>query len=238
MLLHAAVLLSLTGALSDTTRRTETSGAITVTNKGISLIPSFTLGKPATIVDVAVTRGELAFEPQFKVGLDGYPWAFLFWGRYRPNIGDRFRLVVGAHPAVQFHRTPVTIGGTPHTVTTTNRYFVTELGPSVVFAKNVRAGLYWLDGHGLDRDGAQHAHFVSLRSTVNVPLGSTSFVQLLPQTYYLWQDRREAEYANGAMTLGDRRLPISLSAMVNRKLHGTLPTQDVLWNVSLMYSIR
>jgi hypothetical protein len=172
------------------------------------------------------------------VGLDGHPWAFLFWGRYRPNTGDRFRLVVGAHPAMQFHRVDATINSTARTVTTVNRYFTTELAPTVSITKRVSAGLYWLDGHGLDRDASQHAHFVSLRSYATVPLASRYFLQLLPQTYYLWQDRHEAEYVNAAATLGGRAIPFSVTAMVNRKLHGTLPTKDVLWNVSLTYSIR
>src|SRR4051812_16338274 len=107
MLLHAVLALTFSSAIADTARHTEVSGAITVTTKGISLIPSFTLGKPATIFDIGISRDGFALEPQFKVGLDGHPWAFLFWGRYRPNLGDRFHLVVGAHPAVQFHSTPV-----------------------------------------------------------------------------------------------------------------------------------
>jgi hypothetical protein len=53
------------------------SGAVSVTNKGISLIPSFTLGRPAAIFDLAVRKGDLGFEPQFRFGLDGKPWSFL-----------------------------------------------------------------------------------------------------------------------------------------------------------------
>ena len=72
---------------ADTTRHASVLGAITVTNKGISLIPSFTLGKPATLIDLVTRKAELSFEPQFRVGLDGKPWSFVFWGRYRPSTG-------------------------------------------------------------------------------------------------------------------------------------------------------
>jgi hypothetical protein len=241
MILHVALALALeTGsAASDTTRdQAHASGAVTVTNNGISLIPSFSLGKPATIIDVGIERASFAFEPQFKLGLDGYPWAFIFWGRYRPRTGDRFHLVIGEHPAVQFHQTTIIIGGVPRNVTTTNRYFVTELWPSVSFTKNVGTGVYWLDGHGLDSDATQHTHFVSWRSSVNVPLSSGAYVFLAPQAYYLWQDRREAEYVNAAATIGRRGLPLALTGMVNRKLQGTLPTKGFLWNVSLTWFLR
>ena len=241
MIVHVALLLSMAAGntVSDTTREpAHASGAVTVTNNGISLIPSFSLGRPATIIDVGIERSGFAFEPQLKVGLDGYPWAFIFWGRWRPKTGDRFHLVIGEHPAVQFHRTNATIGGVPRTVTTINRYFVTELWPSVSVTRNVNTGIYWLDGHGLDGDATQHTHFVSWRSSVNVPLPNRYYVFLAPQAYYLWQDRREAEYVNGAATLGAHAFPVSISAMVNRKLQGTLPTKDVLWNVSLIYTLR
>ena len=53
--------------------RATVSGGITVTNKAISLIPTFTLGKPAAIFDFAVRKGAVSFEPQFRVGLNGKP---------------------------------------------------------------------------------------------------------------------------------------------------------------------
>jgi hypothetical protein len=63
--------------------RAQVTGSVTVTNQGISTIPSFTLGKPAAILDLAIRKGGLGFEPQFRHGLDGKPWSFLFWARYR-----------------------------------------------------------------------------------------------------------------------------------------------------------
>ncbi len=50
------------------------SGAASVTNNGISLLPMFTLGKPAAIFDLSVGNSRLAFEPQFRFSLEGKPW--------------------------------------------------------------------------------------------------------------------------------------------------------------------
>ena len=61
----------------------EVSVNVNVNSKGISLVPALTLGRPSTIVDVAVRKGALSFEPQFRFALDGKPWSFLLWGRYR-----------------------------------------------------------------------------------------------------------------------------------------------------------
>nr|MBP6073208.1 hypothetical protein [Flavobacterium sp.]MBP6100608.1 hypothetical protein [Flavobacterium sp.] len=59
------------------------SGGITVTNNGISLLPTFTLGKPAAIFDFAVKSKRWSFEPQLRFSLEGKPWSFVFWGRYK-----------------------------------------------------------------------------------------------------------------------------------------------------------
>src|SRR5512145_956480 len=88
---------------ADTTERnTHVAGAVTITNNGISLLPALTLGKPAGILDVAIWRGGLSFEPQFRVALEGKPWSFIFWLRYRSPSSKKLHLVVGAHPAVVF----------------------------------------------------------------------------------------------------------------------------------------
>jgi hypothetical protein len=55
------------------------SGGVTVTNNGISLIPTFSLGKPAALFDLTAGRGKLSFEPQFRFSLEGKPWTFFFW---------------------------------------------------------------------------------------------------------------------------------------------------------------
>jgi len=39
-------------------------GAVTVTNNGISLLPTFSLGKPAVMFDMSAGNRKLSFEPQ------------------------------------------------------------------------------------------------------------------------------------------------------------------------------
>lgn len=58
-------------------------GAVTITNKGISIVPNLTLGKPAVIFDLSVGKRKLSFEPSLRFALEGKPWSFLFWWRYK-----------------------------------------------------------------------------------------------------------------------------------------------------------
>ena len=49
------------------------NGAVSATNNGISLIPTFSLGKPATIIELNAGGEHLTFEPQFRISLEGQP---------------------------------------------------------------------------------------------------------------------------------------------------------------------
>ena len=86
------------------------SGTVNVTSEGISTVPALTLGRPAAIFDLSVRRGRVGFEPQFRFDLEGRPWSFLLWGRYRPVQGDTISLTAGGDPSFSFRTTTGTIG--------------------------------------------------------------------------------------------------------------------------------
>src|SRR5215468_11181833 len=86
-------------------------GAVTVTNKGISLVPTFTLGKPAAIFDLSMGKKKFFFEPQFKFSLAGKPWAFLFWWRYKLVTTSKFAFTAGVHPALSFRTDSFIVNG-------------------------------------------------------------------------------------------------------------------------------
>ena len=77
------------------------SGALSVTNKGISTIPSYTLGKPAMIFSLSMGN-KFTFEPEFRYGLSGKPWMVLLWGRYNLVDKDKFQMNIGLNPSLFF----------------------------------------------------------------------------------------------------------------------------------------
>jgi hypothetical protein len=224
----------------DSTRsKTVVEGLLTVTNKGISTVPSFTLGKPAAILNVSIARSGFAFEPELKYGLDGKPWSFIFWGRYKLDR-DKLHLTIGEHPSVNFKTITVSINQTQREVIEARRFLAGELYPSYSVSRNVGVGAYYLYSHGFEADVAKNTHFLALRTTLsNVPRSDGYFVRFVPQVYYLKQDARDGFYGNAALTLGKGDLPLSMGAQVNRTIQTSiLEGDDFIWNVSLSYSIR
>lgn len=231
--------VALAQASDSTESGTRVSGALTVTNKGISLIPSFTLGRPAGIVDVSIARGGLSFDPQFRYGLDGKPWSFIFWGRYKLVQRERLQLSVGAHPAVLFSKTPLSASSTPGTILVARRYAAGELVPTYSLSPNANVGVYYLYSYGLDAGGTRNTHMVSLRSTLSSGKLSPRYVmRLTPQVYYLTTDMRVGSYLNAAVTVGRSDCPLSVAGAVNRAMHTTIVGETFLWNVSATWAIN
>jgi hypothetical protein len=206
----------------------------------MSTIPSFTLGKPAAIFDVSIARRGLSFEPQFKFGLDGKPWAFTFWGRYRLFDGEKLHVSVGGHPALSFRTIPVTDGGTTRDVIVARRYLAGELAPSYSLTPNLSVGPYYLYSHGMQSDGGRNTHFVSARATLtNIGLTDQLFLRLAPQVYYLRSDDTDGVYLNSALTLASRGLPVSISTSANKPIRtSVLGGEEFIWNLNLHYAIR
>ena len=49
------------------------TGTIAATNNGISLVPTFSLGDPAALLELKMTKGRFSFEPDMRFALDTKP---------------------------------------------------------------------------------------------------------------------------------------------------------------------
>src|SRR6476661_1818413 len=163
-------------------------GAVTVTNKGISLVPTFTLGKPAAIFDLSMGKRKLYFEPQLRFALEGKPWSFLFWWRYRLLNKNKVALTLGAHPAMNFKTETWSENGISKNSIVTRRYLAGELVPNYFISKNVSLGLYYLYSHCFDKGTAANTHFLTINSNFsNIKLFNDIYFRFTPQFYYLNQ---------------------------------------------------
>jgi len=213
------------------------SGSINLTNNGISLVPTFTLGKPATIVDVALRRKRLSFEPQFAFALeDAKPWYFIFWLRYKLIEKSKFKMGVGFHPGFVFSTNEVINNGIAKEYFTAARFFVGELSPNYFISKNTSIGLYYLHSRGFNSDLKQ-LNFLGINTNFSrIKLGDKFFMRATPQIYYLKANDSDGLYFTSNFTLAKQGFPITVSSILNNKLQSSIPSDDFVWNISLAYS--
>jgi hypothetical protein len=212
-------------------------GTASVTHNGISLVPSFSLGDPALLFDLKFTKGKLSFEPDMRFALEGKPWSFLFWFRYKAVEKERFSLRIGAHPALNFRTVTVIRDGQPEEILESRRYLAAEIAPNYKLGKNTGIGIYYLHGRGFD-EGVKQTNFLVLNSYFNnLNLTKDFYFNISPQTYYLRMDDKEGFYAVGFVTLAKRDFPVSISAIFNKAIDTEIvPEDDFIWNVSVNYN--
>ncbi len=242
-MLFACPCVALTARAQDSVKTrvpTTLDGAISITTKGISVIPSFTLGKPAGQLNMTVRHGPWSFEPEFRFGLNAKPWSFLFWGRYQLVRGDRLHIQVGAHPALNFRAQGIVLGGVTQSGIVARRYITAEVSPSYRLTPHVTVGSYYLASRGLDPGTVRTTNFLTARVTLSsLHLSELYTLSIAPQFFYLKTDAQDGWYVNSGATLNRRGTPFSVSATANKPLRSTIAGgQTFLWNVSLTYTLR
>ena len=213
------------------------NGTITAANNGISIIPSFTLGRPAVFFDLNVGGERLTFEPMFRFGMDGRPWSFVLWWRYKVIKDRRFSLTAGAHPAFLFKEMEVLVEGQPKKMMVSKRYLAMELSPSFQLTPQSSIGIYFLKGHGFDPDPPVNTSFVGLNWTLkDRPIGENVRFKMTPQVYYLKVDHNDGVYVTSTFTFTHQELPLDFGSTLNQKLNSTIAGDDFVWNITLLYT--
>lgn len=226
--------------IAGTPRPVEVSGAVNINSKGISLVPALTLGRPAAVFDLAIRKGDLSFEPQLRFALDGKPWSFLLWGRYRAVTTDRFRLTVGGHPAFSFKTMKAGVNGRTDNVIEMRRYLAVDAAPTFVLSPRVSAGGYYLYSHGVDPGAPAHTHFVAARTSLSgIRVFGDYLLQATPQLYYLSTKGEDGTYVGASASFERRGAPWSIGTIVNQPVASDIAGgQSFLWNVSVSYAFR
>lgn len=215
------------------------SGTITATNNGISLIPSFTLGRPAVFFDLSIGGERLSFDPMLRFGMDGKPWAFVFWGRYKVIKDRRFTLNVGLHPAFIFNDIQIMVDGKEKTTMRASRFFAGEFMPTYKVSNRFSIGLYYLQGHGFNPTPPRNTNFIALNTIFsNLPLGKDLKLRMNPQLYFLRVDDTKGSYFTSSFTLSKDGFPIAFQTLFNQKIKSTVPSEDFVWNLSLLYNFN
>jgi len=217
--------------------KAKVSGAVSITNNGVSLVPAFSLGNPAAIFDVAIRKKRFSFEPQMAFSVkDATPWYLVFWLRYKAIETSKFNMRVGFHPGFLFDAGNQLVNGVDEEHITTSRFFVGELAPNYVISKDVSVGVYYQHSRGFT-SLLRKSHFLGINAGFSdIRLGTKFYMKAAPQVYYLKNDDKEGFYVTSTIALARRGFPVSVSTLLNRKLRSDIPSDDFLWNVMLTYS--
>jgi len=186
----------------------------------------------------AAGKNRFSFEPEFNFSLEGKPWYFIFWGRYKIVNTKRFRINTAAQYGLNFRKVPILTGATPYEGLTSDRYVAGEFAPSFQVTKNLTAGVYYLHSHGLDPGTTNSLDFLTLNASLsNIRIANLAQLRVAPQFYYLHQDDRQGTYFTSSFAIERKGFPLSITSIINQPIKTTIIGGDkFVWNVALVYS--
>ena len=230
----------LSQSIDSTKSTTNFSGSVNVTNNGISLVPNFSLGKPAVIVNLSAGKSRFSFDPDIRFSLSAKPWTMLFWGRYKVLPTGRFRLTTGGHLGLNYKISPLPLGEEMVEANVVRRYLAAELVPTYFISNNISVGLYYLYSYGLDAGTVKNTNFLIFNSNFsNIKLSRQFFVKFTPQVYFLNQDLRRGFYFSSTLAMSKKNFPVSVSGLINQKLSGDITgSKAFIWSAGLTYSFN
>lgn len=217
------------------------SGSISANTNGFSLVPTFSLGKPAlqTGLNFSATNSRLSFHPQVWYSLLDYkPWSLIFIWRYKVIKQDKFSFVLGTHaPAINFKSATVIDNGLPNDVVKARRFYpALELIPTYHITKSASIGFYYLFGVGIEKEVSSVNNFLSLRADFNqITLSKDFFIRFKPQIYFLSIDQSTGIYAAGGLSLCKKGFPLNVSSNFNTALKSSINADAFAWNVGVNY---
>ena len=212
-------------------------GSVTATNNGLSLIPTFSLGKPAVLFGMNVGR-RLTFEPEFRFSMEGKPWIFIFWWRYKFVDTEKFRFNAGVNPSIRFKSITITNNGVTNEGMAIQRNIAMDISPNYYLTKNISIGLYYLKSHSLEENTIRNTDFVTINSEFShIKLINRVYAKLKPQVYFLRMDDRHGFYFTSRQSIVIQDFPVSVESIINKEIEANIiGSKDFVWNLSLIYS--
>lgn len=240
LVLFILLLTSLNSKVLAQDKNNHFRGNISITNNGLSLIPAFSLNRPAAIFELSIGGERLSFDPEMRFAMDGQPWSFIFWWRYKIVKSGQFRLHVGAHPAFIFGNTMVDDGtGKMIQSMEAKRFFAGEISPRYLINDKTTVSLLYLAGRSLGKVPYALNQFVALGAQfTKIPLSQKYFFNASPQVFYLKMNEKDGYFTSSSFVIGKKDLPISLGSTISRKVVSEIDVKDWIWNVSLIYSFN
>jgi hypothetical protein len=216
------------------------SGSLGLSSNGFSIIPTFSLNSPSVMVLLSWRKNNFSIDPDVRLTPDGKKGGMLLWFRYYAINKKKYSMRIGAHPAMNFQKREITENGTSSSISQMRRFLAWELSNDYKITKNWGAGIYYLQGNGLQKDGPRTTHFIALNTNIsNMKLSKDIRLSVASSIYYLYLDKTDGKYVSGTVILSHTKLPFTLQHAFNKTIAANIPgNKDYLWNVSLHYNFK
>ena len=221
------------------------SGNINVSNNGFSLIPLFSLGEPATVIDLSFGNDRLSFDPSFSFELNGLkPWILDFRWNYKIIKQEKYLVNLGLFlPGLFFRNTTFEKNGDQLEGVFIWRSIVSTLNLSYSFSDKFSLGIFYFRPfpiEQIDPNQPRRGSVLSIKSSLrNLKISESIKINWNPELYFPKIDEKSGIFVAQNILIEFKNFPLSISSNMNKAIDfGNFTGKEFDWNVGINYSFN
>jgi len=220
---------------SASSKKLKAEAQISLNSNGIAYIPSFSLGKPAFIGTLSLTRGRFSYDPVLSYSLELRPWIIDNWFHYKLIDRPKFEFKTGAVISSFFseHETEDEV------LWQAQKYLAVEFISKYKFSPNSSLAFTYLLDRGQD-PGTTSGHFFNLQADrSDIRLGKKGLLSASLQVFYInYTGNEDGLFTAGYVSASLRDIPFSVFIQGIQAISSNIdPFPTFKWNVGLAYTL-
>jgi hypothetical protein len=221
---------------ADSTRTKLKAGAnVSLNSNGIASIPAFSLGDPAIIASLALTKGRFSYEPVLAYGLDMKPWFIDNWLQYNIINRPAFIFRTGFNFSTFFSEYKTM----EDTLLKAERYFALALTGIYKITPNTSLTVAYWNDRGQE-PGTIKGHFFNLvGERTDISIGKHMLFAIALQLFYINYDgNNDGLFVSPKIAGSLRNVPFSLFFQGIQAIQSNIePFPGFNWNIGLGYTL-
>lgn len=208
---------------------------VSLNTNGVASIPAFSLGKPAIIASVSLSKNRFSYDPVLAYGVNMKPWFIDNWLHYKIIRKPSFELRSGVNFSTFFTDYKLT----DETILRGDRYLAFELAATYKFRSNTSLTLMYWNDNGLE-PGTISGHFLDLVGEKrDMKIGKSLLMSANIQLFIITYDgNNDGLFVSPKISFALKNLPFALFWQGTQVINSNInPDPGFQWNVGLSYSL-
>jgi hypothetical protein len=209
------------------------SGSFSINSNGIASVPAFTLGDPAFITSVSITKGRFSYDPVLGYGLNLKPWFIDNWLHYKFIKRQIFEMRAGFNYSTFFSNYKLI----DETILQGQRYFTFALEANYTFKpKKTLQFAYWNDRG--QEPGTITGHFFSVTGErTEIEVAGKMLLSAGIQLFYInYTAENDGLFIVPKLSASVKNIPLLLYFQGIQAITSNIePFPGFNWNVGLAY---
>ncbi len=217
---------------ADTSRSNLRAGCIfSINSNGIASIPAFSLGKPAAVAAITLSKGRFSLDPVLAYGLNMKPWYIDAWLHFMIVDKPAFKLRTGFNFSNFFteYKLP------DKDILQSERYWAAEIAGFYYFTPNtVMSLMYWRDMG--QEPGTISGHYISLTGERNeIKIGAYLMLGCYFQIFYIDYDgNNDGLFVSPKISLSVNGSPLAIFFQATQAIKSNIsPFPGFRWNAGI-----